>query len=189
MKTTTSKLLKVALGLIAIALLLFGVKTYYSDTKIVASAASMIDVVDPSVRGSSSSDAANANPYEKGLNAFFVKKDYKSAIEHFLKSDSPAAKYFLGVSLLQSGEYKKADIVLSQVMELGDDFPHHLATYEDVQWFLILSRLGNGGYESTHDAIVDVKDFLRNPSVKYRPHAEKLKEKLESPLYAFTKVF
>lgn len=187
MKTTTSKFLKAALGIIALVLLLIGMKMYYSDTKIVASAASAIDVVDPSVRGSN--DGSNANPYEKGLNAFFVKKDYKSAIEHFLQSESPAAKYFLGVSLLQSGEYKKAEIILNQVAAMGDDFPHHLTTQEDIRWFLILAKLGNGSYNSSHDAIVEVDDFLRNPSVKYRPHAEKLKDKLESPLYVFTKSF
>lgn len=187
MGTTTGKILKSLLGVVVIVLLLLGFKMHFFDEKNNNSSMYNIEVIDPSVRGTEK--GSKLTPYEKGLNAYFVKKDFKSAITHFLQSESPAGKFFLGISLLQSGEYVKAETVLNEVLALGDDFPQHLTTYEDVKWFLILSKLGNGGYESTHAAIADVDEFLRNPSEKYKPHAEKLKEKLASPMYAFTKSF
>lgn len=187
MKTITEKVLKSLLGVIVVVLLLMGFKLHFFGKQDVDSSLYSIEVIDPSVRGTEK--GSKLTPYEKGLNAYFVKKDFKSAITHFLQSESPAGKFFLGISLLQSGEYAKAEIVLNEVLKLEDDFPHHLTTFEDVKWFLILSKLGNGGYESTHAAIADVDEFLRNPSEKYKPHAEKLKEKLASPLYAFTKSF
>lgn len=187
MKTSAKRILRFSLGLIALGLIFFGMKNHFSDEMITKTSVSSIEVIDPSVRGSF--QIVNANSYEMGLNAYFIKKDYKSAIEQFAKSDSPASKFFLGISLLQHGDFGKAKKVFQEVLALGKYFPHHLAQVEDVKWFLILAKMGNNEYENNRQLISDIDEYLSQPSEKYRTHAENLKNKLGSPLYALTRGF
>lgn len=149
-----------------------------SHNRMVNTAIHKVDIINPSTRSSSN----ELSTMDKGLDAYFNQKNYQKAVEYFESSDNEDANFYLGMSLLQSGDYQKADDVLSKI--LNDSwFPNHLTTTEDVAWYVILSKIGAKRYNSSRDAIQDIDNYLKSPSARYQQEAMKLKKQLENPLY------
>jgi hypothetical protein len=149
-----------------------------SHKRMVNFATNNIDIINPSVRGTSDLSSA----MEQGLNDYFNNQNYGSAIQNFSNANSLEAKFYLGMSFLKNGDYDKAEETLNGLLS-SPYFPHHLTSSDDVKWYIILSKVGGKKYSSSREAVTEIEDYLKDPSARYHAEAIKLKKQLENPLY------
>lgn len=149
-----------------------------SHKRMVNLATNNIDIINPSVRGTSDQSSA----MEQGLNDYFNNQNYSSAIQNFSNASSLESKFYLGMSFLKNGDYDKAEETLNTLIS-SPYFPHHLTSSEDVKWYIILSKVGGKKYTSSREAVLEIEEYLKDPAARYHAEAVKLKKQLENPLY------
>jgi len=120
------------------------------------------------------------SPFKKGRVAFF-NKQYKESIRLLegIPSDSEKfteAQYLLAHAHFNQKSYEKAAGLFTNVKSNLDQLPMIYREINQINWYLILSKLGAGHDETETRALLKV--LKENPA--YKPKAEALEKALDS---------
>ena len=167
----------------AILLLVGFLSTMYivnqnSTDKILTQSISIDHLVNPSVAGSS-----NNTSFEKGINALFNENNLESAIQNFRLSPTTKNKFYEGFCEMKLKNFNKSMTIFEHLLVNEDTFPRSIASLDQVKWYLLLSKIGNGTYKNKKEIIEQVNQYISStPETSFwHKEAQKMKQKLSGP--------